>query len=118
MSMYRQVETLRMEKTNLSRDQRTKVRKDEIFTLTQVIQVMEGAVSEKTTAATIRFNQQGTSVRLAQAVARDSGSMNALEAEAESTEDADAAPVSFLQARQLRGTADPREKIASLLRSS
>merc|ERR1719282_1645696 len=75
---------------------------------------MEGAVSEKTSAKTIRFAQQGTSIRLAQAVARDQGSMDALEAEAEAAE-------SFLQTKQDHKSPDVEEgrrKIAELLSNS
>merc|ERR1719282_682878 len=74
---------------------------------------MEGAVSEKTSAKTIRFAQQGTSIRLAQAVARDQGSMDALEAEVEAAE-------SFLQTKQEKKSPDVEEgrrKIAELLSS-
>merc|ERR1719282_618726 len=74
---------------------------------------MEGAVSEKTSAKTIRFAQQGTSIRLAQAVARDQGSMDALEAEVEAAE-------SFLQTKKeskFPDVEEGRRKIAELLSS-
>merc|ERR550514_997997 len=71
-------------------DQRTKVREAELYTLTQAIGIIKGAVTEKTTAATIRFAQQGMSLRLARAVAGDAGAMEALEAEAEAAEEAPA----------------------------
>merc|ERR1719436_1114686 len=79
-------------------DQRTKVRQDELFTLTQAIGIIKGAVTEKTTAATIRFAQQSMSLRLARAVASDDNAMEAVEAEAEAAEQAPA----FLQRRSLR----------------
>lgn len=72
-------------------DQRSKVRQDELSTLTAVIAIIKGAVSEKTTAATIRFAQMGAGKRLADAAAQSPDAMELIEAAAE---DADA---SFLQ---------------------
>mmetsp|Transcript_33302 Transcript_33302/g.75392 ORF Transcript_33302/g.75392 Transcript_33302/m.75392 type:complete len:761 (+) Transcript_33302:87-2369(+) len=110
-------------------DQRTKVRQEELFTLTQAIGIIKGAVTEKTTAATIRFAQQGMSLRLARAVASDATAMEAVEAEAEAADEAPA----FLQSgsRRLRSAvllqrrvaaaapddAVGRKKVADLLRS-
>merc|ERR1719413_166000 len=38
-------------------DQRTSTRADELYTITQVIGIIKGAVSNKTRAETVRFNQ-------------------------------------------------------------
>merc|ERR1719420_2584169 len=76
-------------------DQRTQCRQDELSALTAAISIIKGAVSEKTTAATIRFAQQGVSVRLAAAVAGNEGAMEAVEAEAEAADDEE--PLAFLQ---------------------
>jgi len=110
-------------------DQRTKVREEELYTLTQAIGIIKGAVTEKTTAATIRFAQQGMSLRLARAVASDANAMEAMEAEAEAAE----APAFLqrgslasgrhvlLQRRHLEAMAPldaaGRQKVADLLRS-
>jgi len=79
-------------------DQRSNLREQEITTLTQAIGIVKGAVTEKTTAATVRFAQQSASVRLARALAHNAGAMQAIEAAAE---EADAGePVSFVQRAQ------------------
>mmetsp|Transcript_71209 Transcript_71209/g.197177 ORF Transcript_71209/g.197177 Transcript_71209/m.197177 type:complete len:529 (+) Transcript_71209:596-2182(+) len=105
-------------------DQRSRVRSDELATLTQAIGIVKGAVAEKTTAATIRFAQQGVSVRLAKAVALSPSSMEAIEAAAE---DADAPVLVQVEAntvaarRALRGfartPADGRDAVVDLLRA-
>jgi len=106
-------------------DQRTNARADELSTLTSAIQIIQGAVEGNTSAKTIRFAQQGMSVRLAKAVAIDEGSMDAIESEAE---DADAPPSLFQQDTERRGmlratvkrhpaATDGREFIAELLAS-
>jgi hypothetical protein len=74
-------------------DQRSKVRQDELSALTAAITIIEGTVSEKTSAASIRFAQQGVSVRMAEATARSPEAMEAVEAAVEASEDAP----SFLQ---------------------
>lgn len=90
-------------------DQRNKARAAEITTLVQATDIIKGAVTEKTSAATIRFAQTGVTVSYAQSVAADVDSMANIEAVAEEME----AP-SFLQMgssgsalaaakRQLRG---------------
>jgi hypothetical protein len=76
-------------------DQRSGVRQDELSALTAAIAVVQEAVAANTTAATIRFAQQGASVRLAERLARNPAYMEAVEADAEA---ADAAtPVAFFQ---------------------
>jgi len=110
-------------------DQRVKTRSAELQTLTQAIGIIKGAVSEKTTAATIRFAQQSASIRYAKTVASNPADMDAIESAAE---DFEAAP-SFLQqgaagsalasVRRLRGAplgdeaANERGLVATLLRS-
>jgi len=81
-------------------DQRSKVRSDELATLTQVIGIITTAVSSNTTAATLRFNQQGVSIRLAQAVASNEVAMEAVEADAEAAEAPDSGSPNFLQTRE------------------
>mmetsp|Transcript_6782 Transcript_6782/g.20648 ORF Transcript_6782/g.20648 Transcript_6782/m.20648 type:complete len:701 (-) Transcript_6782:102-2204(-) len=102
-------------------DQRLEARQAELTTLSQVIGIIKGAVGDKVSSKTIRFNQQAVNVRVAQAVARSEGAMEALEADAEATEASDGAPLAFLQLakRNLRGgpAADGgRTVIANLLK--
>merc|ERR1719414_1000123 len=78
-------------------DQRSKVRQDEIFTLTEVIGIIKGSVTEKTTARTVRFNQQGLTLRIAQAIAESPDAMEAVEADAEAADAGASAPLAFLQ---------------------
>merc|ERR1719421_313163 len=69
-------------------DQRSSLRAGELTALTEAIRIVMGAVSEKTTARTIRLAQERADVgerdqvdvRLASAVAGDEGSMEAIEA--------------------------------------
>merc|ERR1719181_2189030 len=77
-------------------DQRSQVRADELSALTSAIIIIEGEVSDKTTAAAVRFAQQGVTVRLAMNLADDPDRMNALEEAAEEADDG----VSFLQVAQ------------------
>mmetsp|Transcript_22935 Transcript_22935/g.64111 ORF Transcript_22935/g.64111 Transcript_22935/m.64111 type:complete len:765 (-) Transcript_22935:105-2399(-) len=104
-------------------DQRSKVRQDELSALTAAISILKGAVSEKTTAATVRLAQRGVAVRVAEAMARTPEAMEALEADAESVE-----TPSFLQQSEVvrspveavktaHAADDGRQMIASLLRS-
>merc|ERR1719223_2532916 len=67
-------------------DQRSRVRADELATLTQAIGVIKGAVKGNTSAKTIRFAQQAMSVRVANTVATDASAMDEIEAEAEAAE--------------------------------
>merc|ERR1719223_1710632 len=67
----------------LTWDQRSKLRQSELAMLTEVIGIITSSVTEKTSAATIRFAQQGTSFRLARAVALSDKAMEAVEVEAE-----------------------------------
>merc|ERR1719507_1105105 len=100
----------------LTWDQRSKLRASELQMLTEVIGIITSSVTEKTSAATIRFAQQGTSFRLARSVASNEQAMEAVEAEAEQTE---GTPVGFLQtvSRSLRGKPnDARGVVVELLR--
>jgi len=101
-------------------DQRTSTRADELYTITQVLGIMEGAVSNKTRAETVRFNQAGVSLRIAKAVAMDRSAMEAVEADAEAAEEGQ--PAALLQRtsvqRHLGGkpVEDGREVVVSLLK--
>merc|ERR1719460_978936 len=101
----------------LTWDQRSKLRASELQMLTEVIGIITSSVTEKTSAATIRFAQQGTSFRLARSVASNEQAMEAVEAEAEQAE---GTPVGFLQTvrRSLRGkpSEDARGVVVELLR--
>merc|ERR1719223_1847904 len=101
----------------LTWDQRSKLRASELQMLTEVIGIITSSVTEKTSAATIRFAQQGTSFRLGRSVASNEQAMEAVEAEAEQ---ADNTPVGFLQTvrRSLRGkpNEDARGVVVELLR--
>jgi len=113
-------------------DQRTRVRSDELQMLTQVIRIIKGAVSGNTTAATVRFVQQGVTVRVAKAVAGNEAAMEAMEAEAEAADAGEeGTPLAFLQRegapsssflarKNAEGAAAPEEQgriaVAELLR--
>jgi len=101
----------------LTWDQRSELRASELQMLTEVIGIITSSVTEKTSAATIRFAQQGTSFRLARSVASNEQAMEAVEAEAEQAENT---PVGFLQTirRSLRGkpNEDARGVVVELLR--
>jgi len=86
-------------------DQRTQARADELATLTQAIGLVSGFVKGNTSASTVRFVQQGVSVRLAKAMAADPGTMNEIEAEAEAEE---GVPSFLQQSTHLRGGAAVR----------
>jgi len=92
-------------------DQRSKVRQDELSALTAAIDIIKGAVTQKTTAATIRFAQQGVTLRLADSLARNEGVMEAVEAEAEAADDSESP--AFLQL----SSAKPRAILALLAQS-
>lgn len=102
-------------------DQRSKVRQDELSAITAAMTIIEGTVAEKTSAATVRFAQQGVSVRIAERVATSDLAMEAIEA---ASEDADSepakAPVAFLQRLVQRHEApeDGRQAVIRMLRLS
>jgi len=86
----------------LTWDQRSKLRQNELAMLTEVIGIIKTSVTGNTSAATMRFAQQHTSLRLASAIANSEQAMEAVEAEAEQAE---GTPIGFLQSarRSLRG---------------
>jgi hypothetical protein len=98
-------------------DQRTKLRANELTAITQAMGIIKATVAEKTEASTIRFAQTGTVIHLADAVANSEGAMEAIEAEAELTEDG---PLGFLQRRSIhKHETDPdggRKMIIALLK--
>merc|ERR1719395_388024 len=81
-------------------DQRTQLRANELTALTQATGIVKATVAEKTQSSTIRFAQTGTVVHLADAVVSSDSAMEAIEAEAESSESD--APASFLQRRSIQ----------------
>jgi len=82
-------------------DQRSQARQDELSALTAAIGIVKGYVEGNTSAKTVRFVQQGVSVRLAQAMARSPAAMEAVEAAAEDADEAAAgAPPALLQQSQ------------------
>jgi len=109
-------------------DQRSKMRQDEISTLTATIAILKSSVSGNISAATVRFNQQSLSLRRALTVAKDASVMEKIEAEAEASETEDA-PVAFIQFRSVQRLladtaphnsadfADVRSYVANLLRT-
>merc|ERR1719271_1069743 len=86
-------------------DQRVECRSGELSALTAAIGILRGTVSEKTSAATVRLNQQKVDIRFASVIARDEPSMEAIEAEAEAADGQD----SFLQV-----AAQPRRLLSAL----
>lgn len=103
-------------------DQRSKVRQDELSAITAALTIIKGTVSEKTSAATVRFAQQGVSVRIAQHVASSDLAMEAIEAASEEADSAPAkAPVAFLQRLVQRHQVSPddgRQAVINLLKTS
>jgi len=102
----------------LTWDQRSKLRQSELAMLTEVIGIIKASVATNSSAATLRFAQQGTSIRLARAVANSEGAMEAVEAAAE---EAEGTPIGFLQSarRSLRGKPNKdgaRSVVVELLR--
>merc|ERR1719472_147788 len=100
-------------------DQRTKLRANELTAITQATGIIKATVAEKTQASTIRFAQTGAVLHLADAVVSSDSAMEAIEAEAESSE-ADE-PLGFLQRRSVQkhdpASADGgRQMIISLLK--
>merc|ERR1719460_3191063 len=97
-------------------DQRTKLRANELTAITQATGIVKATVAEKTQASTIRFAQTGSVVRLADAVVNSDSAMEAIEAEAEESEDS---PVGFLQRKSVQNhspsSEDGRQIIISLL---
>jgi len=81
-------------------DQRTKLRANELTAITQATGIVKATVMEKTASATVRLAQTGTILRLADATASSDNAMEAIEAEAESTESDEA--VGFLQKRSVQ----------------
>jgi len=76
-------------------DQRSKVRADELSALTAATAIIKSGVKENTSAASVRLAQLGVTVSMSQDVASNEESMEAIEAEAESSEEA----IGFLQRR-------------------
>lgn len=103
-------------------DQRSALRAQELQALATAIEVVRNQVASRTSAGTVRLAQTGVSVHLADVVATDAESMEAIEAEAE---DAEKAAPDFVQKsmRKLRGRhqdKDPavaQDMIVKLLRS-
>merc|ERR1719321_1688506 len=81
-------------------DQSTKVRADELSALTAATAIIKSTVAEKTQSSTIRFAQEGVSVRLAHVMAQSPQAMDAIEAEAEA---ADSAPAFLQLSKSSRG---------------
>merc|ERR1719433_2270502 len=78
-------------------DQRSKVRADELQALVTAITIVKESVGTKTSAKTVRFAQQGVSVRLAEAAAHSPEALEAIEADAEAADEQAGTPVTFLQ---------------------
>merc|ERR1719454_1424615 len=85
-------------------DQRTALRANELTAITQAMGIVKATVSEKTTASTIRFAQTGSVIHLAEAVTSSDSAMQAIEAEAEISEQEDGqqSAASFLQKRSVQ----------------
>jgi len=102
-------------------DQRTKLRSDELSAITSALTIIKTTVQEKTSAATVRFVQQGVSVRFAERVASSELAMEAIEAAAEDADSTAKAPVSFLQRlvqRHQPAGDDGRQVVINLLKTS
>merc|ERR1719198_19975 len=78
-------------------DQRTKLRANELTAITQATGIVKATVMEKTQSSTIRFAQTGAVLHLADAVVSSDSAMEAIEAEAEQTEEDEGSALGFLQ---------------------
>lgn len=115
-------------------DQRSKVRADELQALVSAIAIVKQKVGTKTSAKSVRFAQQGVSVRLAEAAAHSPEALEAIEVVAEMADQQAGTPVTFLQrlmskpaansqtsflavkGSQNRATNDADEAVVTLLR--
>jgi len=103
-------------------DQRSKVRSNELAALTAAMDIIKSKVSEKTSSKTVRFAQEGFTVSLAAATAKDEEAMEAVEADTEEKEAAPGQAVpGFLQRHSKRRHVGSdidvgREEVIALLR--
>jgi len=104
-------------------DKRSKVRADELSALTAAITIIKGAVLEKTSRATLRLAQRGVTIRLAEAMASDEASMDAVEEAVEEKEAQSSPALAFLQRRSAtkhnpeHGGDEAVDRISKLLRT-
>lgn len=113
-------------------DARTQVRSDELSALTQAISLVKGAISNKTSAKTLRFAQRDVRLRRADAIVTDSSGLENLVADADRADAAEATirKLAFLQRRSdthkhhkvlaaalAKPTADGRQAVIDLLRN-
>merc|ERR1719162_1466860 len=82
-------------------DQRTKLRANELTAITQATGIVKATVAEKTQSSTLRLAQSKSVIHLADAVASSDKAMEAIEAEAEISEESDEA-LGFLQKRSVQ----------------
>jgi len=82
-------------------DQRTKLRANELTAITQATGIVKATVAEKTQSSTLRLAQTKSVIHLADAVASSDKAMEAIEAEAEISEESDEA-LGFLQKRSVQ----------------
>jgi hypothetical protein len=100
-------------------DQRSKVRSDELSAITAALTIVKETVAEKTSAATVRFAQQGVSVRMAERLANSDLAMEAIEEESEEADVPGKAPVAFLQRLVQRHSPDDgRQAVINMLKTS
>jgi len=102
-------------------DQRSALRAEELQAITAVIGILEGAVTDKMSGATVRLNQFAVTLRRAEGVARSEKAMEAVEASAEAAESG-AAPgfvqVSRHGGKGPAGEEKARQAVINLLKSS
>jgi len=100
-------------------DQRSKLRADELSAITAAMTIVETQVKTKTSAATIRFVQNGVSVKIAESVARSPVAMEAIEAAAEEAESEPTKPVAFLQrlVQRHQNPVDGKDAVVQLLKA-
>jgi len=79
------------------------MRANELTAITQATGIVKATVVEKTQASTIRFAQTGSVVHLADAVASSDDALEAIEAEAEMSDEGDSnGQLGFLQKRSVQ----------------
>jgi len=103
-------------------DGRSKVRADELSAITAALTIIKSTVADKTSSASLRFAQQGVSVKMAEQVASSDFAMEAIEEASEEVDSPTTGPVAFLQRGVQRHQVSPdngaRQLMINILKTS
>jgi len=103
-------------------DGRSKVRADELSAITAALTIIKSTVADKTSSASLRFAQQGVSVKMAEQVASSDFVMEAIEEASEEVDSPTTGPVAFLQRGVQRHQVSPdngaRQLMINILKTS